>query len=118
MAFGLLAAVGTTVTTMAIAAIGVWFGGLLDAVIQRITEVNMILPVLPILIMIGTFYSRSIWVMLGVIIVLSIFGAAIKSYRAIFLQVRELALHRGGAGLRRRQQAHHRSATWSRACCR
>ncbi len=90
LAFGLLAAVGTTVTTMAIAAIGVWFGGALDSAIQRITEVNLILPLLPILIMIGTFYSRSIWVMLGVVIVLSIFGAAIKTYRAIFLQVREL----------------------------
>lgn len=90
MAFGLLAAIGTTVTTMAIAAMGVWFGGLFDSAIQRITEVNLILPVLPILIMIGTFYSRSIWVILGVVIILSIFGASIKTYRAIFLQVRTL----------------------------
>ncbi len=90
MAFGLLAAIGTTVTTMAIAAVGVWFGGLFDAVIQRVTEVNLILPVLPILIMVGTFYSKSIWVILGVVIILSIFGASIKTYRAIFLQVRTL----------------------------
>ena len=90
MAFGLLAAVGTTVTTMSIAAIGVWYGGKLDAVIQRMTEINAILPLLPILIMVGTFYSRSIWLMLGVVILLSIFGIAIKNYRAIFLQVREL----------------------------
>ena len=67
----------------------------------------MILPVLPILIMIGTFYSRSIWVMLGVVILLSIFGAAIKTYRAIFLQVKDSALHRGGPGLWRQQRAHH-----------
>jgi peptide/nickel transport system permease protein len=39
--------------------------------------------------MVGTFYSRSIWVILGVVILLSIFGAGIKSYRAIFLQVKE-----------------------------
>jgi peptide/nickel transport system permease protein len=89
LAFGLLAALGTTVTTMIIAGIGTWFGGWVDEGIQRITEVNMILPLLPILIMIGTFYSRSIWLMLGVIILLSIFGAAIKTYRAIFLQVKE-----------------------------
>ncbi|MDX1600293.1 MAG: ABC transporter permease [Anaerolineales bacterium] len=89
MAFGLLAAVGTTVTTMFIAAFGVWFSGIVDEIIQRITEVNLILPLLPILIMIGTFYSRSIWLMLGVIILLSIFGAAIKTYRAVFIQVRE-----------------------------
>jgi peptide/nickel transport system permease protein len=90
MAFGLLAALGTTVTTMSIAAIGVWFGGWLDAFIQRLTEVNNIIPLLPVLIMVGTLYSRSIWVMLGLVVVFSIFGLSIKNYRAIFLQVREL----------------------------
>ncbi len=89
LAFGLLAAVGTTITTMIIAAIGVWYGGVVDSVIQRITEINMLLPFLPILIMVGTFMSRSLWIILGWVIVLSIFGAAIKSYRAIFLQVKE-----------------------------
>jgi len=89
LAFGLLGALGTTVITMLIAATGVWFGGLVDATIQRITEVNLILPVLPILIMIATFYSRTIWLILGVIILLNIFSAGIKTYRAIFLQVKE-----------------------------
>ncbi len=89
LAFAFLAAVGSTLTTMFIAAAGVWFGGLVDAAIQRITEVNMILPVLPIMIMVGTLYSRSIWVMLAVVIILGIFSAGIKTYRAIFLQVRE-----------------------------
>jgi len=89
LSFGLLAAVGTTVTTMLIAALGVWYGSWIDELIQRITEVTLILPLLPILIMVGTFYSKSIWVMLGVIILLSIFGAGIKTYRAVFLQVKE-----------------------------
>ncbi|MCL4868995.1 MAG: ABC transporter permease [Anaerolineae bacterium] len=89
LAFGLLAAVGSTLTTMIIAAVGVWYGGAVDGAIQRITEVNLILPVLPILIMVGTFYSRSIWVILGVVILLGIFGAGIKTFRAIFLQVKE-----------------------------
>ncbi len=89
LAFGLLAAVGTTITTMFIAAFGVWFGGAVDGLIQRLTEVNMILPFLPILIMVGTFYSRSIWVILGAVVALGIFGSSIKTYRAIFLQVRE-----------------------------
>jgi peptide/nickel transport system permease protein len=47
------------------------------------------LPFLAILIMVGTFYSRSIWTILGVTILLSIFTGAIKGYRAIFLQVKE-----------------------------
>lgn len=89
IAFGLLAAVGTSVLSMMIAAIGAWFGGWLDELIQRITEINLVLPFLAILIMVGTFYSRSIWVILGVTILLSIFTGAIKSYRAIFLQVKE-----------------------------
>lgn len=89
LAFGLLAAVGTSLTTMIISGVGTWFGGWVDALIQRITEVNLILPTLPILIMIGTFYSRSIWLMLGVLILLYIFGGSIKTYRAIFIQVKE-----------------------------
>ncbi len=89
LAFGLLAALGTTITTMAISAVGVWFGGWVDALIQRITEINMILPFLPILIMVGTLYSRSIWLILSLVIALSIFGSSIKTYRAIFLQVKE-----------------------------
>ena len=86
--FGLLATIGTTVLAFIIAAVGAWYGGWIDAAIQRMTEVNLMLPFLPILIMVGTFYSRSLWVMLAVIIALSIFSAAIKSLRSIFMQVR------------------------------
>jgi peptide/nickel transport system permease protein len=89
LAFGLLAAVGTTLTTLVIAATGVWFGRWIDAVIQRLTEVNMILPLLPVLVMVGTLYSTSIWVMLGVVIALGIFSAGIKMYRAMLLPIRE-----------------------------
>jgi peptide/nickel transport system permease protein len=89
LAFGLLASLGTLVLTMVIAAIGTWYGGWVDELIQRITEINLVLPFLSILIMVGTFYSRSIWVILGVTILLSIFTGAIKGYRSIFLQVKE-----------------------------
>lgn len=89
LAFGLLAALGTALLTMIIAAIGTWYAGWIDELIQRITEVNLVLPFLAILIMVGTFYSRSIWLMLGVTILLSIFSGQIKTYRAIFLQSKE-----------------------------
>ena len=89
LSFGLLAALGTTVTTMFIAAVGVWYAGWVDSVIQRITEVNLVLPFLSILIMVGVFYSRSIWVILGVTILLGIFGGSIITYRSVFLQVKE-----------------------------
>ncbi len=89
LAFGLVAALGTSVLTMVIAAIGAWYAGWVDDLIQRITEINLVLPFLSILIMVGTFYSRSIWTILGVTILLSIFTGSIKGYRAIFLQVKE-----------------------------
>ena len=89
LAFGLLAALGTSLLTMIIAAVGTWYGGWLDELIQRITEVNLVLPFLAILIMVGTFYSRSIWLMLGVTILLSIFSGSIITYRSIFLQSKE-----------------------------
>ncbi len=90
LAFGFLAAVGSTLITFSIAAIGSWFGGWLDSLIQRLTEINSVLPTLPILILVGTFYSRNIWVILGIVIALGIFGLSIKSYRSMFLQVKEL----------------------------
>jgi peptide/nickel transport system permease protein len=89
LAFGLLAAVGTTLFTLLIAATGVWFGGWVDALIQRLTEVNMILPTLPILILVGTLYTTSIWVILAIVVLLGIFSGGIKVYRAMLLPIRE-----------------------------
>ena len=89
--FGVLAAVGAQASTFVLGGIGTWYGGKLDAIFQRLTELNMILPVLAILIMVGHFYSTSIWVMLGGIIILSVFSASMKTYRAMFLQAKEAA---------------------------
>jgi peptide/nickel transport system permease protein len=89
LAFGLVASLTTTIAHMAIAAFGVWFGGWVDEFIQRITEVNLVIPFLPILIMIGTLYNRSIFVIFSATILLSIFGGAIKALRATFLQIKE-----------------------------
>ena len=88
LSFGLLAAVGTSLAQLIIAGLGVWFGGWIDQLIQRVTEINMVLPFLPILMMIGTFYSRSIFIILGAVILLSIFGQGIKTYRAVLLQTK------------------------------
>lgn len=105
LAFGLLAAVGTTFITMLLAAMGAWYGGWTDALLQRITEVNMVLPFLPVSLMIFTLYSKSFWVLLGVVVLLSIFGSALKSYRAIFMQTKQSlyieAAHAYGASDRR-----------------
>ena len=89
LAFGLIASLGTALLTLLISAVGSWYGGWVDELIQRITEINLVLPFLSILIMIGTFYSRSIWVILSATIALSIFTGAIKTYRSIFVQLKE-----------------------------
>jgi peptide/nickel transport system permease protein len=89
LAFGLLAAFGTTILTMIIAAFGTWYGGWIDEIIQRITEINLVLPFFSILIMIGTFYSKNLWITLLAVIALSVFGGGIKNYRAVFLQIKE-----------------------------
>jgi len=103
--FGILAAVGSTLLTFFIAAIGTWFGGWVDSLIQRITEVNLMLPLLPILIMLGIFYTPNILMTLGVVILLNIFSGAIKTNRALFLQVKnspfiEAARAYGASGFR------------------
>ena len=89
LAFGLFGAIATSLLSMTFAAIGAWFGGWIDGLIQRLTEINMILPALPMAIMIYWLYAGSIWAILGVIVLLNIFGSSVKSYRAAFLQVRE-----------------------------
>lgn len=90
LVFGVLAAIGAQVSTFVLGAIGTWFGGKLDAVFHRLVELTMILPMLPILIVIGHLYSRSIWTMLGLVIILNVFSASMKVYRAMFLQAKAL----------------------------
>lgn len=89
LAMGLMGAIGTTVTTMAIAAFGAWFGGWVDGLIQRITEVNMLLPGISLLIMIGALVNRQLLLLTAIWVALGIFSGAIKSYRAMFLQIKE-----------------------------
>lgn len=89
LAFGLLAALGTTLFSMAVSALGVWYGGWVDGLVQRLTELNMILPVLPMAVLVFLMVSKTIWAILGIVVLLNIFGSSIKSYRAAFLQMRD-----------------------------
>lgn len=88
LAFGLTAALVTSVGGMIIAALAAWHGGWIDRGVQFLTEVNLILPFFPIALMIFVLYSRSIFTILGVTILLSLFGSSVKTYRAAFLQLR------------------------------
>ncbi|NOQ40026.1 MAG: ABC transporter permease subunit, partial [Anaerolineales bacterium] len=61
----------------------------MDNLTQRITEINLIIPFLPVSIMIYVLYSKSFWTILGVSVILNIFGNEIKNYRSILLQIME-----------------------------
>lgn len=89
LSFGLTASLITTFLQMLIAVISGWYGGWVDSLIQRVTELYMVIPFLPFLILISTFYKIDIWVLLAVIIVLSIFGGGIKGTRALVMQLKE-----------------------------
>lgn len=86
LSFGLAASFGTVITSIIFAAISAWFGGAIDSLLQRLTEIRMVLPTLPILIMVGLFYSKSIWAILATLLVLNIIESSVKTYRAMFLQ--------------------------------
>jgi len=89
LAFGLTASATITFLQLIIAAISGYYGGKVDSLIQRLTELYMILPFLPILIMISTFYKLDLLVLIGVIVVLSVFGGGVKSTRALVMQIKE-----------------------------
>jgi len=57
--------------------------------VQYLTEVNLILPFFPVSLMVFVMYSRSIITILAVTVALTLFGSAVKSYRAVFLQMRD-----------------------------
>lgn len=87
--FGLTGAFVTTVLAMIIAATGVWFGGWVDNLIQRLTEANMILPVLAVSVLAYALLGINLWVILAVIILLNVFGSPAKTFRSAFLQIKE-----------------------------
>ena len=89
LALGLAGAVVTNILSVLLAAASAWFGGWLDALIRWIADINLIIPKLLVAILVSLLYSRSIWVVLGVLVVSNIFGSALKSYRAVFMQVKE-----------------------------
>lgn len=105
LSFGFVAAIVITFVQLFIAATSAWYGGVVDIVIQRVNEIFMIIPFLPIVIMISLFYNLSLWDLLVVVVALDIWGGRLKTLRAMFLQVKEMpyvevAQAYGASGLR------------------
>ncbi len=88
LTFGLMGVLGSAITIL-LAAIGAWYGGLFDEILQRITEINVTIPAIMIVVMVYFLYSKSIWVIMTVVILMNVFGNDLKEYRAMFIQLRE-----------------------------
>jgi peptide/nickel transport system permease protein len=88
LAFGLFGATVTTLLSMFFAAGSAWYGGWMDSIVQRLTEANMVLPVLAIAVLAYAYYHLNIWVILAIIILLNIFGSPSKTFRSAFLQIK------------------------------
>jgi peptide/nickel transport system permease protein len=79
----------TALIALMLPAIGVWFGGWQDTAIQRLTEMNMVLPGLAIASIVYALHGVHIWIILAIVVVLNALGAPIKSFRSAFLQAKE-----------------------------
>ncbi len=93
MPFALLIGLGgalfTTIISMALAATGVWFSGWVDNLVQRLIDVNLVLPILAIAVMAYAFLGISVWTILIVYVFLNAFGTPTKNFRAAFLQIKD-----------------------------
>ncbi len=89
LGFGLMGALATTLLSMIISAAGVWFGGWMDNLIQRMTEINLVLPTLAICVIAYAYLGVNLWVILVIIILLNVFGSPTKNFRSAFLNTKE-----------------------------
>ena len=89
LAFGLAAALAITLIQSLLGVISGYFGGKVDEVIQRLTELMMIIPVLPILILIMFLYRVTIWLLLLIIIGFGIVGSTTKTIRSMVPSIKE-----------------------------
>jgi len=86
---GLMGTLLTTLVAMLLPAIGVWFGGWVDNLIQRLTEINMVVPGLTIAVLANVLFNINIWIILGIVVVINAFGSPIKTLRSALLQAKE-----------------------------
>jgi peptide/nickel transport system permease protein len=84
LSVGIIGALATTILSVIIAAIAAWFGGWVNGLIQRVSEISMIIPTFALALTIFYMVSNSIWVTFAAIILLMIFGNAVKTYYAAF----------------------------------
>ena len=86
---GLLGSLVTTLVAMLLPAIGVWYGGWVDNIIQRVAEINMVIPGLTIAVLANVLLNMNIWIILGIVVIINAFGSPLKIIRSALLQAKE-----------------------------
>lgn len=89
LAFGGVAAVATVYVQAFLGALSAWYGRKADEIIQRFSDLMLIIPLLPILLLISFFYRPGIWALLFVVIVFGVLGSTTKVVRSMVLQFKE-----------------------------
>jgi peptide/nickel transport system permease protein len=105
LSFGIVASVTITFANLILAAISGYYGGKIDSLIQRLTEIYMIIPFVPFIVTISILYGLDIWRLLLIIIILSVLGTPLKTYRVWVMQLKtspyvEAAIAYGASNLR------------------
>ncbi len=89
LAFGTAAALLTVFAQVILGALGAYYGGRWDEIVQRGAQFFLILPLLPVLILIGAFYTPSIWLILLIVVAFTLVGGNSLVIRSIVLSVKE-----------------------------
>ncbi len=89
LSFASAAAIVIVLLQTVLGAIATWFGGWYDELVQRASDVLLIIPLLPILILISIVYEPGIWSILLVLVAFGFVGSTSKIARSIVLQVKE-----------------------------
>jgi len=87
-AFGALAAVAIVIVQTIFGVISGWFGGRVDALIDRGSDIMLIIPFLPTLILLSFFYKLGLFTLLLAVVILSILGSTTKVVRSMVLQIK------------------------------
>ncbi len=89
LVFGASIALVANVSTLIISAIATWFRGWVEWIVIRLTQINLVIPNLVLLILIGMLYSRSLWVLGAVVALKGVFSPFTLTYRSMFLSIKE-----------------------------
>lgn len=101
---GIVAAVVTVVIGTSVGALSAYFGGWIDAVLMRMADIVIMMPIISLLVVLGSLWDLNFWTLAIVIGVLSGFGgtAIIIKSMALTVVVKpyiEAARGSGGSGL-------------------